>query len=173
MAPSQGEPYIATGRIIKPFGVLGWVKVASLTSNPDRFRAGNSFMVEGREPGPRLVIEAEEGRGGELRVKFEGVDDREGAEKLAGRLLLLRPEELGEAPQDAFWEHELLGLAVETTDGRPLGEVTEVIETGANDVLVVSGERECLIPVIEEVVKAVDLEKRVMIIQAIPGLLEE
>jgi 16S rRNA processing protein RimM len=173
MNPPNGEPYIATGRIIKPYGVRGWVKVASLSSNPERFSIGNAFMLEGSESRPRLVIEEEEKRRSELLIKFEGIEDRETAAKLSGKLLLVRPGELGECPEDSFWEHELLGLSVETTDGRRLGEATEVIETGANDVLVVAGKKEYLIPLIEDVIERVDLKRKIMVIRPVPGLLEE
>ncbi len=119
------------------------------------------------------MLEASQGQRGGVIAKFCDVDDRDAAARLSGKLLLVKPEELGESPEDAFWEHQLLGLTVETTDGRRLGEVTEVIETGANDVLVVSGEQECLIPMIEDVIERVDLAVGVMLIRPLPGLLEE
>lgn len=170
---SGKSPYIATGRIIKPHGVLGWVRIQSLTTNPQRFDSGNSFIVEGNERGERLVLEVSQGQRGGVLAKFRGVDDRGAAGRLSGKLLLVKPEELGPSPEDAFWEHQLLGLAVETTDGRRLGEVTEVIETGANDVLVVSGEKEWLVPMIEDVIERVDLAVGMMLIRPLPGLLEE
>jgi 16S rRNA processing protein RimM len=173
MIPPADRPRIAAGRIIKPFGVKGWVRVSSMSSNPERFKPGNSFMLEGAESRPRLSIESSENRQGGIVVKFEGIDDRDAAAKLGGKLLLLEPEELGAAPEDSFWEHELLGLSVKTAEGIELGKVAEVMETGANDVLVVRGHGEHLVPLIEEVVKRVDLENRVMIIEAVPGLLEE
>jgi 16S rRNA processing protein RimM len=67
----------------------------------------------------------------------------------------------------------VLGLEVRTRDGRCLGEVTEVMETGSNDVLVVEGERECLIPMIEEVVKSIDPGEGVIVVDPLPGLLED
>src|SRR4030042_372976 len=171
--PIGKSPYVATGRIIKPYTVLGWVNIQSLSTNPLRFDAGNSFILEGNERGDRLLLEETKGHGGGLIGKFRGIDDRDSAAKLSGKLLLVRPEELGESPEDAFWEHQLLGLTVETTEGRRLGEVTEVIETGANDVLLVSGEAEYLIPMIEDAIQRVDLEAEVLVIRPLPGLLEE
>jgi 16S rRNA processing protein RimM len=88
-------------------------------------------------------------------------------------MLLVTPEEMGEAPPSCMWEHQVIGLEVRTREGRVLGEVVEVMETGANDVLVVEGEREFLIPAVEQVIKDVDEEKGTITIDPLPGLLEE
>lgn len=165
-------PYVVTGRVIKPHGVLGWVKVEVLTTNPRRYREGNSFLLEGYEKGERLHLEEVKESGEALLVKFKGLDDREQAERLKGRKLLVTPDEIGEPPRDHLWEHQLIGLEVITTEGRRLGEVEEVLETGANDVLVVRGDKENLIPMIKEVMVDVDLEEGRMIIKPPPGLLE-
>ncbi len=164
---------VVTGRVIKPYGVLGWVKTEVLTTNPYRFRPGNAFILEGEARGERLLLEEAREARGALLLKFRGLDDRERADKLSGRLLMVPPEEVGEALPGEIWEHQLLGLEVRTREGRCLGEVEEVLETGANDVLVVRGERECLIPMTEEVVKEIDLEGGTITIAPLPGLLEE
>ncbi len=166
---------VVTGKVIKPHGVLGWVKVQVLSSNPKRFSEGSAFILEGRESGERLVVQRVKGAPGEvILVKFEGVEDRDQAEAIRGRRLFVTPEEVGEPPPGCYWEHQIVGLAVTTTEGVELGKVREVMETGANDVLVVrQGRRECLIPMIEEVVSEVDLERGVLVINPMPGLLEE
>jgi 16S rRNA processing protein RimM len=164
---------VITGRVIKPYGVLGWVKVEPLSTNPLRFQPRNSFILEGREAGERLLLEEVREGSGVLLVKFQGFEDREEAEKLSGRLLMVETSEVGDAPPGSFWEHQLLGLEVRTCDGKCLGEVAEVLETGANDVLVVKGEAECLIPMTAEVVKEIDLAEGTVTIDPLPGLLEE
>ncbi len=163
---------MVTGRVIKPYGVRGWVKVEVLTTNPLRFQAGSAFILEGRERESRLVVEEVGEMRGALLVKFRGLEDREQAEELTGCRLLITTEEVGEAPPDSLWEHQVIGLEVRTRDGKFLGEVEELLETGANDVLVVRGETECLIPMIGEVIKEIDLEDGVIIIEPLPGLLE-
>jgi 16S rRNA processing protein RimM len=167
------DSLVITGRVIKPYGVLGWVKVEPLSANPVRFQPGNAFILQGKEAGERLQLEEVREGSGVLLVKFRGFEDREGAEKLSGRLLMVETSEVGDAPPGSFWEHQLLGLEVRTRDGRCLGEVAEVLETGANDVLVVKGEAECLIPMTGEVVKKIDLEEGTVTIDPLPGLLEE
>jgi 16S rRNA processing protein RimM len=166
-------PYITVGRVLKPFGVNGWVKVESLSTNPQRFREGSTFLLEGREKGERLVLEEMREAPDAILIKFKGLENRELAMPIAGKLLLITTEELGDSPRDSLWEHQLLGLKVRTVDGVDLGEVVEILETGANDVLVVKGQREHLIPMIEEVLVGVDLDEGAMVIKPIPGLLEE
>jgi 16S rRNA processing protein RimM len=168
----MGPLYVVVGRVIKPHGVLGWVKVEALTANPRRYREGNTFLLEGNERGERLLLEDVKESAGTLLVKFEGLDDRKKAERLKGRKLLVTPEELGEPPRNHLWEHQLIGLDVITNQGRYLGEVEEILETGANDVLVVRGDKECLIPMIEEVIVGVELEDGRITVEPPPGLLE-
>ena len=163
---------MTTGRVIKPYGVLGWVRVEVLTTNPLRYRKGSGFFLEGHEEGERLLLEEVKESAGTLLVKFQGLDDRKQAERLRGKRLLVTPDDIGEPPQGHLWEHQLLGLEVITTQGRNLGEVVEIIETGANDVIVVKGGKEYLIPMIEETVVDVELEEGKLIIEPLPGLLE-
>lgn len=144
-----------------------------LSTNPLRFQPGNGFILEGKEEGARLVIEKTQEAGDALLVKFRGLEDRGQAERIVGRRLLVTEEEIGEAPADAFWEHQVMGMKVRTREGKNLGEVMEVMETGANDVLVVRGEKEYLIPMTGEVVKEIDLESGSILIEPLPGLLEE
>lgn len=176
MPPRGSRPsHVVTGRVVAAHGVLGWVKVEPLTANPRRFRSGNSFILEGREGGERLVLEeVREGRG-VLLVKFTACGDRAGAEAVVGRELLVERDELEECPAGAWWESDIIGLEVHTSDGRYLGVVAEVMETGANDVLVVEkeGAGEVLIPMIEEVIARVDTRGGRMVIDPIPGLLED
>ena len=169
----EKSSYVITGRVIKPYGVLGWVKVESFSSNPRRFQPGNAFILEGREEGERLLLEQARQNPGVLLAKFQGVDSREEAEKIAKRLLMVTPRDVGEAAEGEVWEHQLLGMKVRTCEGNYLGEVIEVLETGANDVLVVQGDRECLIPMTREVVKEIDLAGGAIAIEPLPGLLEE
>ncbi len=171
MSPRFRKPSrVIAGRVIKAHGVLGWVKVEVLSSNPSRFRAGNVFYLEDGEE--VLVLEASRPAPDALLVKFRGVDDREAASGLRGKDLTITPEQMGEPPEDAWWEHDLLALQVYDVDGNMLGEVTEVMETGANDVLVVRGEeREYLIPMISDVVVEVDLALERITVRPLPGLL--
>jgi len=164
---------VVIGKVIKPYGVQGWVKVEVLSTNPRRFQAGNSFILEGDEDGERLLLEESRQDAGVMLARFRGMEQREQAAGLSGKRLLVTPGEVGEAPPMSFWEHQLIGTTVLTRAGECLGEVAEVMETGANDVLVVKGEKERLIPLIEEVISEIDTEAGTIIIDPLPGLLEE
>ncbi len=162
--------FVTAGRVIRPHGLQGWVKVAVTSENPLRFSPGNSLIVEGAPR--RLVIEEARPVPGCLHVKFAGIDDRDQAMAIKGRELLVTEEEVGPPPPGSFWEHQLLGLRVETLGGEGLGRVEEILVTGSNDVLIVGGEREALIPLTREVVREVRLEEGVILIEPLPGLLE-
>ena len=104
-------------------------------------------LVEGRKQGKKLV------------GRFEGSHDREAAAALVGVEIAVRRSELPEPDEAEFYWVDLIGLGVTNTDGESLGSVDRLIETGAHDVLVVSGDRERLIPFVTgEIVKDVDLD---------------
>ncbi len=163
--------YIISGKVIQPHGLKGWVKVAVTSENPLRFRVGGTLLLEGelRE----LKVENTRPVQGCLLVKFEGIEDRDQAAALKGRELWVTEEEVGPPPPGTYWEHQLIGLEVFTSRGSRLGEVMEILVTGSNDVLVVRGEEEVLVPLLREVVRRVDLEGGRMYIEPLPGMLED
>lgn len=122
--------------------------------------------------GHALKIERLRTVSGKTVVKLSGVDDRNAAEALRGQLLEVPEAELMALPPDTYFHHQIVGLTVMTTDGRELGAVTEILQTGSNDVYVVRGEREYLIPAIGDVVKEVDLRAGRLVLDPIPGLLD-
>ena len=160
---------IAVGRVNAPWGLKGHVKVTPYTSNPERFASGSELLVRGK---PTRVIEVVEPRGYPI-VLFEGYASVSAAEALRGALIEIEGEALPELPQGEYYVHDLVGLTVRTRDGAVLGELAEVLTTGANDVYVVRrpGERDVLVPAIPDVVLDIDLEARTMTIEALEGLL--
>lgn len=110
---------------------------------------------------------------GKTVVKLSGVDDRNASETLRGRRLEVLETDLMTLPADTYFHHQIVGLTAVTTDGRKLGPVAEVLRTGSNDVYVIKGDREYLIPAIGDVVKEVDLQEGRLVIEPIPGLLED
>jgi len=110
---------------------------------------------------------------GLVLLGIEGVADRNAAEALVGARVLVRRAELPAPAADEFYYHDLVGCRVETTDGRALGAITATFSTGLNDVWVVrDGAREHLIPVIADVVRAIDAPAGRVVIDPLPGLLE-
>ncbi len=103
--------------------------------------------------------------GNRLIALFEDIDDREAAERLVNRPIAVYREQLPESEDGEFYWTDLEGLAVELADGTPLGTIDRMMATGANDVMVVKGERERLIPfVLEQYVQRVDLEHGVVVV---------
>jgi 16S rRNA processing protein RimM len=147
------------GRVGAPHGVRGWSQVWSFTDPPEGLLRHAQLAAERR--GQRLMLEIADSRmqGERALVRFAGTDDRDAAAKLTGFELSVPRAEFEPPPPGSWYWHDLIGLAVVTVDGTPLGRVDHLIETGVNDVLVVQGERERLIPfALPQIVKKVDLD---------------
>jgi 16S rRNA processing protein RimM len=147
---------LVMGRIVGVFGVEGWVKIESFSeprSNIVRYRPWqvNLAGVELRVDKPQL---RPHGKG--LVAKLDGIDDRDAAAALIGAEIRVPRERLPKVKPGEFYWADLEGLAVKTVDGIDLGTVSHLFATGANDVLVVRGDRERLLPYIPDVVRRVD-----------------
>lgn len=159
--PEPQDKHIVMGEIAGVYGVRGWVRVRSFTEPMDNLLRYRLWTLDEDGSGTRAVTVLEgRSHGPGLVARLEGIEDRDAAAKLQGRKILVRRAELPQAPGEFYWA-DLEGLQVVTVDGVHLGQVDHLLETGANDVLVVQGERERLIPFVRpDVVKAVDLQAR-------------
>jgi 16S rRNA processing protein RimM len=119
------------------------------------------------------VARAEPGRSGEMRLTLVGVRSRDEADGLRGSRILARPQDLERLDEGEYYEYELVGCRVIDGEGREIGTVRGIWTTGAPDVLVVEDDAgtEHLIPTAREIMRRVDVEARVIVIEAIPGLL--
>ncbi len=169
IANEAGPRYLVIGRVARPWGTRGEVKVEIMTDFPDRFSLLRKVYL-----GPEAVPFALEGFRlfkGTALLKLEGCHDRTAVEKLRGQWVQIPIEEAVPLEQDEYYEHQIVGLAVWTAGGEHLGTVDEVISTGSNDVYVVQGEgREILIPAIEDVVLEISLAQGRMIVELMEGL---
>jgi 16S rRNA processing protein RimM len=158
-AERQTTGWVVVGRIHGLFGVHGWLRLYSYMERPaDLLRFDRLWLVTDRGREERRVLDTER-KGPRLVARLEGVADREAARPLLGTELQVPRSALGAAGTDEFLWADLIGLAVETLDGTALGRVDSLVETGANDVLVVTGDdRERLIPFLAEYVPEVDLD---------------
>jgi 16S rRNA processing protein RimM len=164
---------LAVGLVGRAHGVRGEVSVQQLSEVESRFEAG-SVLLLGPEGNQRLKVTSARTHGHRILVTFEGIGDRDAAESLRGRVLLVREEEAPALPPDRYWVHEVVGMEVLTEEGRSLGTVREVLHNPANDVwLVGGGGREFLIPALRDVVAEVDPARRRAVIRELPGLLGE
>jgi 16S rRNA processing protein RimM len=159
------------GKIVGAHGVRGEVKVSLLTDNPERFKPGARLLLES-DGGPMPVqVESARPHKGMMLVKLASVPDRTAAELLQWRRLLIPETEAMSLAEHENYAHDLIGLRVETVEGEPLGEITEILFAPANDVYVVSGPQgELLLPALQEVVLRVDLEAGKMLVKLPDGL---
>ncbi len=151
------------GRIVGLFGVRGWVKVFSYTDPREAILSYEGWLL-GRK-GDWKPAEVAEGQrhGKSVIAHFVGVDDRDLAAALVGSEIAVLREELPETAEGQYYWLDLIGLRVMHRDGTDLGEVQSMLQTGANDVMVVQGEQERLIPFVKnEVVISVDMVERII-----------
>lgn len=164
------DGYVAIGKVLGSWGLRGEVKVASFTDFPDRFSQGQSLLLHRQA----ITVEMSRLQGEKLLLKLQGVDTRTQADALRGALLEVRAEDVRPLPPGELYRYELVGLKVWTTAGAYLGRVEEVLGTGSNDVLLVRDKgREHAIPHLDGIVREVDLAGQRVVIEAVPGLLEE
>lgn len=163
VAPKDGD-WVELGRIGGAFGVKGWVKVISYTRPREGiFDYPRWHLDDGRGRHP-FDLDAGQAQGSGLIARLTGITDRNLAETLNGRIVCVPGEALVSSDANEYYWRDLVGLAVINTEGEHLGRVRELMETGANDVLVVEGDRERLLPFVRTVVREVDLESGRMIV---------
>jgi 16S rRNA processing protein RimM len=167
----HGSPtnHITVGKVLGPHGVRGDVRVLPLTDFPQRFRHGSYLYLNGQE----VMVEGSRPLRGLLIVKFQGVDTRNHAEEIQGADLTVPEEALQPLPPGEYYRHQIMGLTVWSREGMRLGVITDILPTGSNDVFLVQGEgKEYVIPHIQDIVREVDLDRKRMIIEVVPGLLD-
>ena len=151
------DEIICVGRIIGAQGVKGWVRVFSDTSPRENILSYSPWKIQ---TGDRMQTVEVNGRlqGKNVVVKLAGVEDRDAAIELVGSKIYILPEQLPKLDEGEYYWSDLIGLEVESLQAEPLGTIETMMETGANDVMVLQGDRERLIPfVINDVVRKVDL----------------
>jgi 16S rRNA processing protein RimM len=173
--PEQDNTEWATiGKIVAPFGVHGELKVRLLTDIPNRFAELDTVHV-----GPehtRYSIQSVRPYKGEMVVlRLKGINDANSAESMRNLDLQIPENQLAKLPPDSYYQHDILGLRAFTMDGRNLGHIIDIIVTGSNDVYTIKTPegKQILIPAIKDVIKQIDLIRRTMYIDPLPGLLEE
>lgn len=144
------------GRIAAPFGVKGWVKVQPYSEDPAALMDFESWRVGRGELHRQYTVEAIQDHGNALIAKLGGIDDRDAAYALRGQEISVARAELPVPEENEFYWSDLIGLKVVNREGIELGSVTDLLETGAHDVLVVKGQREYLIPFVAAFIGKVD-----------------
>lgn len=168
------------GEVIGAHGTRGELRVAVFGDGPaNLLRVPALALLDPDRPEDPPVREVEveraaEGRAGEVWLRLQGVESREAAQALAGLLVGAAPEHLAPLPDGEFYWYQLVGCAVEAHDGRALGRVRALWDTGAHDVLVVEDEkgRELLLPLATALLRELDVERGRIVIEVPEGLLD-
>jgi 16S rRNA processing protein RimM len=163
------------GRVVKPHGVKGKMKVEYFGEDLHRFSSYHEIFIEDEKSGlesyeilevipqpPRLIL------------RLKGIEKIEEAEPLIGKKILVEKECLPELEEGEYYWIDLVGIEVETREGKKIGKVREIFSTGAHDVYVVEGKRgEIFLPAIEDVIQSIDLKKGVIKVVRMEGLWED
>ncbi len=145
------------GRIAAPFGVKGWVKVQTFSEDPATLMDFESWRVGRGEQQTQYTVEAIQDHSNTLVAKLVGIDDRDAAYALRGQEISVAKRGLPPPEENEFYWSDLIGLKAVNREGVELGRVDSLLETGAQDVLVIKGKREHLIPFVAAFVGKVDV----------------
>ena len=164
----MNDERIVIGYVKGPRGVRGEIRVSSATDIPERFRAGEILYIENHERkvmSSRLIHK-------EVLLFLEGIIDRDQVLDLSGSEITADIYGSELLPPSTYFHYDLIGLEVQSGSGARLGHISEIIETGANDVYVVymEGEKDILIPAISSVVTDVNIDQHLMVIDMPAGL---
>lgn len=167
----NGEPvYLTVGFLRRPHGVRGEIVMDLHTDFPERLKRGRKLLVS-EDHTPLSIQSVREHQNGVL-IKFGGIDTPEDAGKFRNQWVYVKASDVPPLPEGKLYQHELFGFKVVDENENLLGELVEIIETGANDVYVVKDDsgRELLLPAIPSVILNLDVERRLMRVHVLEGL---
>jgi 16S rRNA processing protein RimM len=168
----EGEPvYLTVGFLRRPHGLRGEIVMDLHTDFPERLKGGRELFI-GNEYQSLIVEGVREHQKGVL-IKFNGVDTPEAAGQLRNQWVFVRASDVPPLPEGQVYKHELIGFQVVAEDETVLGQLVEILETGANDVYVVRDEsgKEILLPAIPSVILDRDIARRLMRVHLLEGLI--
>lgn len=153
---------VELGRVIGAFGIQGWIRVQSFTQPPEAILRYRRWQLAGRE----WRVGDGQAHGGAVIAQLEGLADRDAAAALRGATVAVPRAELPKPKRGEFYWADVLGTEVVSTSGALLGTLTGVTSNGAQDVMVVSGDRPRLIPCVPgRIVQAIDLEAKRIVVE--------
>lgn len=169
------EELLQVGVITTTHGVRGEVKVFPTTDDPARFKKLKNVILDTGKTRKELEITGVKFFKNMIILKFKGFDNMNDVENFRQAKLLVTRENAVELGEDEYFIADLIGLAVFSDEGEALGVITDVLQTGANDVYVISkeGQADLLVPAIHDCIKEVDIARQKMTIHLLPGLRSE
>jgi 16S rRNA processing protein RimM len=165
--------YLRVGVISATHGIRGEVKVYPTTDDVNRFKQLKHVFLDTGKEYIELEIEGVKFFKQQAILKFKGIDNINDIEKYKGKDLLVTRENAVKLEKDEYFIFDILGSAVVTDEGQELGELVEVMATGANDVYIVKTKegKEILLPSIRECILDVDAQNKIIKVHLMPGLL--
>ena len=166
------KPYLELGQIVNVKGLKGEIKVNPFTENINRFETLNKILIKLKNEIKEYEIEKVSYHKNQVILKLKGIDTIEAAETLRNYYILINRKDLEPLEEGKYYIADLIGLDVYTEEGKALGKVDDIYNTGSNDIYVVKDElgKQKLLPGIDEVIKKVDLENSKIIVNLIEGL---
>ncbi|MFI3190090.1 ribosome maturation factor RimM [Crenothrix sp. D3] len=159
------QQYINVGKISGVFGIKGWVKVFSFTANKENILKYSPWVLRKADETKTIKVINGNLQGKAVVAQLDGINDRDQAESLMGWDIFISPAQLPKTRQNEYYWSDLVGLSVENTDGVEFGVISSLLETGANDVVIVQGERERCIPFLQgQTIINIDLTAGKMIV---------
>ena len=146
--------FITIGVIIAPHGVRGEVRIVPLTDFPERFENLKTVFLEDDS---KMELESVKFSNKFIIAKFKNINSRNDIEIFNGKLLMLNRSDIPSLPEGEYYNFDIIGLEVIDDKGSKLGKITEVLKTGSNDVYVVEGKKQLLVPALKKVVKEINL----------------
>ena len=162
------------GRIIRPHGLAGRMKVLSYLESQDVLNALAELFI-GRRAHEATVFPLHAVQKGRefFILTLGGIEDKNAASKMVGLSVWMPSEAMKELPDGEYYWHEIIGLEVVTQEGRILGKIESVFPTGSNDVYVCRGMgKEILLPAIGDVILKIDKDHRIVVVRLLKGLTE-
>ena len=168
------EQRFQVGVITSTHGVRGEVKVFPTTDDAARFKKLKQVILDTGKEDIELEITGVKFFKNMVILKFKGIDDMDAANKYRQKSLYVTRENAVKLRKNEYFIADLIGLKVTSDEGEELGEIEDVLQTGANDVYIVKSEsgEEILFPAIKECIKEVDIEAGTMLVHVLPGLRE-
>ncbi len=175
--PTISEPkYLLIGAILRPHGVIGEVRMKVITHYPERLRELKTVYLATAPDSPKVTehqLEHVRMHQEYALMKFKGINDRNQADMLRQLVVMVAIGDAIPLDEGEHYLYQLIGLTVQTEAGEVLGKLTDVLETGANDVYIVDSPQygEVLIPATDETIKSTDVETGLMVVALPDGLL--
>ncbi|MBN1895029.1 16S rRNA processing protein RimM [bacterium] len=167
--------FVEIGRVARAQGIKGEIRIDSWTDWPERFLAGGRIFFQNQEgEGTWHEVVRMRFQGRTVILKLEGIDDRGQAERLRGAVLKIRNSDRPPLEKGRYYIGDVVGLTVKTEGGRVIGKINEVLKMPAQDLYVVRGaSREILIPAVRQMIKKIDVEAGIMVVDPVEGLVED